>query len=102
MAIIPNRETISCKWCEEQILYVGTKMCNRCWELDTRISCDLDLAERMVKHFKGQRISKIILRIIEDAKETHRFKYGDRGDRYVDIVTLTGKLVDALKGELNA
>lgn len=49
-----NKETIPCKWCGKQTPMLGTKMCNGCWELDTRISHDLDLAERMVEHFRSE------------------------------------------------
>lgn len=46
-----DKETIPCKWCRKQTPMLGTKMCDGCWELSTRISRDLDLAERMIEHF---------------------------------------------------
>ena len=50
-----------------------------------------------IKHLKEQRISQIILKVIEDAKETQRFRYGDRGGSFIDSNILTEKLVTALK-----
>lgn len=31
-------ETISCTMCGEPTTYLGTKLCNNCWELSSRIS----------------------------------------------------------------
>lgn len=72
-------------------------MCDGCWELDTRISRDLDLAERMVEHFKVQRINRLIINIMQDAEETQKLEYERYGHGYTDFAVLTGQLVGALK-----
>lgn len=41
--------TIPCKWCGKPTTYLGTKMCNRCYELSDRIERDPELAKRMIK-----------------------------------------------------
>lgn len=44
-----NEKTVDCKWCGTPTLMLGTKMCDRCWELQTRIESNLDLAKRMIE-----------------------------------------------------
>jgi len=41
-------ETVPCKFCGDQTLMLGTKLCDRCWELRTRISRDIDLAKKIM------------------------------------------------------
>lgn len=44
-------DTVPCKWCEQHTSMTATKMCDRCWELDHRISGDLQLAAIILKHY---------------------------------------------------
>lgn len=41
-------KTISCKWCGMQTHMLGTKECNRCWELRSRVERDPKLATEML------------------------------------------------------
>jgi NMD protein affecting ribosome stability and mRNA decay len=43
-----THETVPCKWCGEPTLMLGTKMCDRCWELEHRISADIALAMKII------------------------------------------------------
>lgn len=45
---------ILCKWCGSSTHFLGTKMCDRCYELESRIEADLELAERMVKEISSR------------------------------------------------
>jgi len=49
--------TIPCTLCAQPTRMLGTKLCDRCWELKTRITHDIDLAKRIIKD-------------IEDGEET--------------------------------
>jgi len=43
-----TKETIPCKWCHMPTPMLGTRMCDRCYELEMRIERDPDLARRML------------------------------------------------------
>jgi len=49
-----DSETVPCKWCGEPTRMLGTKMCDRCWELDSRIRNDKALARKILKHYEGE------------------------------------------------
>ncbi len=53
-----GRLLVPCKWCDMDTAMTGTKMCDRCYELDKRIALDFEVAETIVKHyhilFKGE------------------------------------------------
>lgn len=38
-------ETVKCEICGKDTINDGTKRCDRCWELEKRISADLELAK---------------------------------------------------------
>lgn len=42
-------ESVPCKWCQTPTPMTGTKECNRCWELRTRIEWDPQLANKIMK-----------------------------------------------------
>lgn len=44
-----EEEKCKCKWCGEDTHYTGTKECNRCWELRTRIKESIELAKKILK-----------------------------------------------------
>lgn len=46
-----QQPTCPCKWCGDPTPMLGTKMCDRCWELDHRISAQPKLARRMLETF---------------------------------------------------
>lgn len=41
-------KTTPCKWCGEETPMIGTKSCDRCWELNTRILRSPKLAAKML------------------------------------------------------
>jgi len=40
---------VKCKWCGEDTFSTGTRECNRCWELRTKIEPNIRLAQKMLK-----------------------------------------------------
>lgn len=42
-------DTCKCKYCGNETKMTGTKLCDRCWELETRIYADLELAKKIIK-----------------------------------------------------
>ena len=45
----PNEsQTVPCKWCGTPTPMLATKMCNGCWELESRIGAQPELARRML------------------------------------------------------
>lgn len=42
-------ETVKCKWCGKETFNLGTKECNGCWELRSRIEADMELASRILE-----------------------------------------------------
>ena len=49
-----GQELIKCRLCGNDTTMLGTKLCDRCWELETRIQADLELAERILRKAKQQ------------------------------------------------
>lgn len=49
---IKYRETIPCELCGTPTHFTGTKRCDRCWELETRINRDVELAEKIIARIK--------------------------------------------------
>lgn len=45
-------EVCECQWCGQETYFIGTRACNRCWELSHRIEMDIKLAEKMLQTFK--------------------------------------------------
>lgn len=41
--------TTSCKWCGKQTRMTGTRQCDSCWELSSRIERDPDMAMRILQ-----------------------------------------------------
>lgn len=46
---------IECELCGAKTLNLGTRRCDGCWELETRIRMDPDLAERILRRVKPDR-----------------------------------------------
>jgi len=42
--------------CGQKTNFTGTKECNRCWELRHRIETDVELAEKILNHFKSEEL----------------------------------------------
>ena len=47
--MIDFEEEVDCKHCGTKTRMIGTGMCDRCWELDTRIRYDFTIAEKIFK-----------------------------------------------------
>jgi hypothetical protein len=54
-------ETVSCAHCGTQTPMLGTKRCDRCWELEKRIERDPALAAKIVQYVQAQIIDRLIL-----------------------------------------
>ena len=46
-----ERPRVPCTICEEPTPYLGTKLCNRCWELKSRIEMDPEIARKILEAF---------------------------------------------------
>jgi hypothetical protein len=47
-----GQELIKCRLCGGNTTMLGTKLCDRCWELETRIQSDMELAEKILRNAK--------------------------------------------------
>jgi hypothetical protein len=43
-----EQETCPCRLCTKPTPMLGTKLCDRCWELERRIECDRELALKIL------------------------------------------------------
>ena len=43
-----ENETVACRLCGQPTMMLGTKLCDRCWELETRIEMAPDIAKRII------------------------------------------------------
>jgi len=50
-----TKETTPCIHCGTPTNMLGTKLCDRCWKLETRIDMDLELSEKIMNHVKEER-----------------------------------------------
>lgn len=48
-------KTVACKYCGEKTEMRGTKLCDSCWELEWRMSYDLELTEKILNKIKEQK-----------------------------------------------
>jgi len=49
------QEPVPCRLCRTPTLMLGTKLCDRCWELETRIRQDPQLAQSILANIaKGE------------------------------------------------
>lgn len=44
-----SEETTACTLCDKQTPMLGTKLCDRCWELQSRIKSDPELARAILE-----------------------------------------------------
>jgi hypothetical protein len=44
-----DRELVECQICGRDTPMTGTKRCDRCWELETRIESDPSLAKQILR-----------------------------------------------------
>lgn len=49
------RETVPCELCGESTRSKGTKRCDRCWELETRIRHNPDIAKKVIERLTIER-----------------------------------------------
>lgn len=54
--IVPK--TVPCKWCGKPTPMLGTRMCDRCWELEHRIVMDIELAKKMIFFLDKKKIKE--------------------------------------------
>lgn len=53
-----EKETVPCRLCGVDTPMIGTRLCNRCWELESRISLNLKIAERIIFSIKARKTEK--------------------------------------------
>ena len=46
-------KTVDCTICGNKTTMTGTKLCDRCWELKSRIEMDLDLAKKIIANLES-------------------------------------------------
>lgn len=46
-------EPVDCTICGNKTIMTGTKLCDRCWELKSRIEMNLDLAKEIIANFES-------------------------------------------------
>ena len=51
-------ETVPCKYCGEPTPMLGTKMCDKCWELECRIIANIDLAKKIIFALSEKKATK--------------------------------------------
>lgn len=44
----PKPETVPCSVCETPTAMTGTRLCDRCWELERRIHADPEIARKIL------------------------------------------------------
>lgn len=44
-----DQPTVLCKWCGKQTPMLGTKQCDNCWELSSRIGGNINVTGNMLK-----------------------------------------------------
>lgn len=54
-----EKKSIPCKWCGEQTTSLGTKECDRCWELRTRIEKNKVIAAKIFVELQAVKFPKI-------------------------------------------
>jgi hypothetical protein len=47
-----EEETVPCKICGTPTTFTGTELCNRCWELKSRIEMYPELARKILEDFE--------------------------------------------------
>lgn len=55
MSEFQERATVKCSLCSYPTFNLGTRMCDRCWELNRRIRHDPDLAKKILKRMRDER-----------------------------------------------
>ena len=65
-----EKRTIPCKLCGEPTRYLGTKRCNRCWELEHRIHADPEPARQILAKYDEAGME--IKRLQESVREARR------------------------------
>jgi hypothetical protein len=53
-----NQEIIPCKICGEGTTALGTGLCDRCWELNTRIRSNFEIAIKIISMIKFEEFSR--------------------------------------------
>ncbi len=47
-----EKDYVPCKWCGNPTRFLGTKECDGCWELRTRMEHNLKFATKMLEQLK--------------------------------------------------
>ena len=60
-----TKETVPCTHCGTPTNMLGTKLYDRCWELETRIDMNLELAEKIMEYVKKERVKRNVATSIQ-------------------------------------
>ena len=52
-----GRKLVPCELCGKPTAMTGTKRCDRCWELETRIRMDMELAKKIIVRLEAKRVA---------------------------------------------
>lgn len=68
--------TVPCQWCQAPTRMLATKLCDFCYELDTRVRRNPDLARRILADIdakaEAKRTAEVRLKMLDDAKTLER------------------------------
>lgn len=89
-----NKETIPCRLCNKPTKMLGTKLCDECWELESRIHNQPQLAQKVLDQMNIEQ--KRFLRMVHDLviepsedNQTALMNYcstkGDMGNNYARL-----------------
>ena len=52
--------TTPCRLCDTPTDMLGTRLCNRCWELESRIHADPELARLILRHLDFEELDRVV------------------------------------------
>ena len=56
--MLDDRPTVECRICGEPTPMLGTKLCDRCWELERRIQVDPLIAKKILENMEEKDATK--------------------------------------------
>ena len=55
-----NNKTVPCVYCRSKTVNLGTKMCNKCWELEHSIESNPELAAQIILTMPDHKVKQIV------------------------------------------
>jgi len=89
-----DEDRIPCKWCGTPTQMLGTKMCDGCWELETRIQSQPDLARRILDDLESEsQVTELMTEVSQEWLDELAKVKQQRDDNRAKINRLNGELV---------